>query len=72
MEQENFIKGDRVYLSGSPVEHEIVKVDPAKKTADIKTTAVPIVLKQGVPWSELRRSKDEIHSELLGRAGWNR
>ena len=45
--------GDAVFFGDPPISYFVEDVDYTAKTADIKTTAAPVVTHQNVAWSEL-------------------
>jgi hypothetical protein len=45
--------GDAVFYGEPPVTYLVEDVDYSAKTADIRTTAAPVVTHQNIAWSEL-------------------
>jgi hypothetical protein len=45
--------GDAVFYGDPPISYFVEDVDYSAKTADIRTTAAPVVTHQNVTWSEL-------------------
>ncbi len=60
---------DSVLLKGLPIPHVVVLVRPGKRTADVRTSAGPVILYYDVPWSKLSLFKGRQASLSNRRLG---